>query len=209
MKNRGSILIFSGCAGSGKGTVLGELYKISDRFRYSVSLTTRKPRPGETDGVNYHFTTKEDFLKRVENGELCEYTEYCGNYYGTLKSELEKLCDQGYIAVLEIETDGALQIMKQFPDHRSIFIVPPSYSVLEARLRGRGTETEAELKKRLAAAKEEIVLSKHYQNLIINFDNCTVQSAEAIKALCLDLPTDKMEAVCRDKEAFVKAFLEN
>ncbi|MBE6592099.1 MAG: guanylate kinase [Ruminococcaceae bacterium] len=209
MKNKGSILILSGCAGSGKGTVLKELYNISDRFRYSVSLTTRKPRPGEIDGVSYHFTTRENFLQRVANGELCEYTEYCGNLYGTLKSELEELRNQGYIAILEIETDGALQIMKQFPEHRSIFIVPPSYSVLEARLRGRGTETQAELEKRLAAAKEEILLSKHYQNLVINFDNRTLQSAEAIKALCLDLPTEGMEAVCRNKEAFVKAFLEN
>lgn len=209
MKNKGQILIFSGCAGSGKGTVLKELFGISDRFRTTVSLTTRKPRPGEQEGVHYYYTTKEEFLRHVENGDMAEYAEYCGNYYGTLKSELRRLADEGFVAVLEIETAGALQIMEQIPEHCSIFIAPPTYSVLEQRLRGRGTETEEKILERLAAAKEEIPLSRHYQHLIVNYDGKMEDCARAIEALCLQGSAEGNPALCTDKEAFVSHFLAN
>ncbi len=209
MKNKGKILIFSGCAGSGKGTVLKELFGISDRFRTTVSLTTRKPRPGEQEGVHYYFTDKEDFLRRAEAGEMAEYAEYCGNYYGTLKSELRRLTDEGYVAVLEIETAGALQIMKQLPEHCSIFIAPPTYTVLEQRLRHRGTETEDKILERLATAKEEILLSRHYQHLIVNYDGKMLDCARAIEALCQNESAEENPALCRDKDSFPARFLAN
>ena len=209
MKNKGAVLIFSGCAGSGKGTVLAEIRKKSDRFRTTVSLTTRKPRPGEQEGVHYYYTTKEEFRKRVAAGDLVEYTEYCANYYGTLQSELKRLADEGYIAVLEIETDGALQIMKKLPEHRSVFLAPPSYAELEKRLRNRGTETEEQITKRMAQAKEEILLSRHYRHLVINYDGAVDACADTVIALCLDQPLPENNTLCKDKDGFPRRFLAN
>ena len=206
MKNNGAILIFSGCAGSGKGTVLSRLTELDGRFRPTVSLTTRTPRPGEVHGVNYYYTTREDFLEQVRQGNMTEYAEYCGNLYGTLTSEIHRLTQEGRVAVLEIETAGARQIMEKFPQHRSIFIAPPSYTVLEKRLRGRGTETEEQLHNRLEAAKEEILLCRHYQHLVINHDGAVEESARAILALMNGLPTQDLP-IYPDKEAFIDHFL--
>ena len=205
----GGLLILSGCAGSGKGTVLKELFALSDRFRTTVSLTTRSPRPGEQDGVSYFFTDREDFERRIAAGELAEYAEYCGNLYGTLKSEIKRLADAGFIAVLEIETTGALQIMRQFPGHVSVFIVPPSYAELGQRLRGRGTESEEQVKKRMEKAKKEVALSDRYQHLIINYDNQARECAEAVLAVAEGRQTAGLASVCRDRERFVADFLKD
>ncbi|MBQ9543801.1 MAG: guanylate kinase [Clostridia bacterium] len=206
-KLKGSLLVLSGCAGSGKGTVLKELFGLSDRFRTTVSLTTRSPRPGEKEGVSYFFTDREDFEKRIAAGEMAEYAEYCGNLYGTLKSQIQRLTDAGFIAVLEIETTGALQIMEQFPDHISVFIVPPSYAELSKRLRGRGTETEEQIKGRMGKAKKEVALSDRYKYLLINFDSQAKACAEAILAIAENKDLSGLASVCRDREKFVRDFL--
>ena len=139
--NKGILLVVSGPAGSGKGTVNAHLLKRDD-FKYSVSATTRAARPGEVNGVNYHFITKEDFLGRIERGEMLEYTEYCGNYYGTPLKEAEDVLHSGKNLILEIEVEGARNVKTRYPEAVLIMLLPPSFKVQEQRLRGRGTETE-------------------------------------------------------------------
>ena len=165
MKKRGKVLIVSGSAGSGKSTVLapfksGEV----EPFTFSVSATTRAPRPGEREGVDYLFVSKERFEEMIEKGELIEHTTFNGNYYGTPKAPLERQIENGKVVILEIEVDGAEQIMGLFDekDLISVFLSPPDYKTLEQRLRGRGTNTEADILERLERAKEELKLSRLY-----------------------------------------------
>ena len=138
---QGRLVVVSGPSGVGKGTVLSHVLESPD-FVYSVSATTRKPRQGEENGVNYFFTTREHFESMIENGELVEYALYNGNYYGTPKFFVDKMLAEGKNVVLEIEVKGAVQIKKKCPDAMFVFIVPESRQILENRLRGRGTETE-------------------------------------------------------------------
>lgn len=205
----GNIIVVSGAAGSGKGTVLGELFKMSDSFRYSVSFTSRKPRPGEVDGVNYFFVTREEFEERIKNGDFAEHVEYCGNYYGTSASYIRSLRDQGYNVVLEIETVGALNMMKAFPDSISIFLAPPSYTVLEQRLRGRGTETEGDIQKRLSRAKEEIQISQHYKYIVLNRDGEMLRAAQKILDICNRNAVSDDILISGDKQEFINTFLNN
>ena len=156
--NKGLLIVVSGPAGSGKGTVNAHLLN-SGEFVYSVSATTRAPRPGEIDGINYHFITKDEFKSRIERGDMLEYTEYCGNFYGTPKKEAEDVLASGKNLILEIEVEGAQNIKKKYPDAVLVLLLPPSYSVQEARLRGRGTETEEKIRLRLERAKEEIAFA--------------------------------------------------
>ena len=165
--NKGILLVVSGAAGTGKGTVNASLMKNHPGYCFSVSATTRAPRPGEIDGREYHFITKEEFERAISEGNVVEYTQYCGNYYGTLKSELEKL-DEGKNLILEIETKGALQIKQKLPDTVLIFILPPSLEELEHRLRGRNTEDEQTIQGRLHEAYREIECSKNYDYRIVN-----------------------------------------
>ena len=181
MKN-GLLIVISGPAGSGKGTVNAHLLKTGD-FVYSVSATTRAPRPGEADGVNYHFITKEDFLSRIQNGDMLEYTEYCGNFYGTPKKEAEQVLASGKNLILEIEVEGAENIKKKYPDAVLVLLLPPSYSVQEQRLRGRGTETEEKITERLARAREEIMHAASYDYVVYNFDGKDKEAAEDIMAI--------------------------
>lgn len=168
---RGLLIVVSGPAGSGKGSVLGRVFEKSSDFVYSVSATTRDPRPGELDGVQYHFRTKEEFEKLIAEDAVVEHTFYCGNYYGTLRPVIEKDLQEGKNVVLEIEVDGAMQIKKKFPEAVLILVVPPNFSTLEARLRGRGTNTEDDIKNRLARSREELAIFQKYDYLIINEDN--------------------------------------
>ena len=203
------LVVVSGAAGSGKGTVLAELFKMSDKFRYSVSFTTRKPRPGEVDGVNYFFITREEFEKRIQNGDFVEHVEYCGNCYGTSKSYIASLRDKGYDVVLEIETVGALNVMNAVPDCTSIFLAPPTYTVLEQRLRGRGTETEADIIKRLSRAREEITVALKYGNIVLNHDGEALRAAKAIYDICHDEAADGdiVKNTLQQKEDFIKSFM--
>ncbi len=167
---RGNLIIVSGPSGVGKGTVLKQIYEKDNNVRLSVSATTRAPRPGELDGTHYHFITREQFENNIENGTMLEYARYAGNYYGTLKSTVEELRDRGVDVILEIETQGALQVMDKVEDAISVFILPPSEEELERRLRGRGTEDEATILERLKAAKAELLLKDKYEHNIVNDD---------------------------------------
>ena len=176
------MLVISGPAGSGKGTVNAHLFKTGD-FVYSVSATTRAPRPAEVDGVNYHFISKEDFLSRIEHGDMLEYTEYCGNFYGTPLKEAEEILASGKNLILEIEVEGAENVKKKYPDAVLVLLLPPSYAVQEQRLRGRGTETEEKITERLARAKEEIAHASSYDYVVYNYDGKDAEAAEQILAI--------------------------
>ncbi len=165
---KGLIIVISGPAGSGKGTVVGLLRDMMPDIGYSVSATTRTPRPGETDGVHYHFMSKLDFEKKLAENEVLEHTRYCGNYYGTLKSESEKIINAGKDIILEIEVEGASQVKKIYPDAVCIMLLPPSAEALAARLRGRGTETETVIRRRLSRAEKELKYLEFYDYVVIN-----------------------------------------
>lgn len=180
--SKGLLLVVSGPAGSGKGTVNAHLLKRGD-YAFSVSATTRAPRPGEVDGVNYHFITKEDFISRIENGAMLEYTEYCGNFYGTPKKEAEEVLESGKNLILEIEVEGAENVKKKFPDAVLVLLLPPSYSVQEQRLRGRGTETEEKILERLSRAREEILHADSYDYVVYNHDGKDADAANEINAI--------------------------
>ncbi len=162
------LFVVSAPAGCGKDTILTELFKKTDTAGYAVSATTRAPREGEIDGVHYHFLTKEDFSMLIDSGEVLEYAEYCGNYYGTLKRSVDELLGKGKDAVLKIEVEGALNIKKMFPEACLVFILPPSWEELERRLRERGTETEDVIVKRITQAKVEFEWAESYDYLVVN-----------------------------------------
>ena len=166
---KGLLMVVSGPAGSGKGTVNAKLLE-KEEFAFSVSATTRAPRPGEQDGVNYYYITKEEFLRRIEAGEMLEYTQYCGNYYGTPLSETQKALDNGKNLILEIEVEGAMNVKAKFPDAVLILLLPPGYSVQEQRLRGRATETEEKIRERLAQTLKEADLFHKYDYIVYNYD---------------------------------------
>jgi guanylate kinase len=179
---KGLMLVVSGPAGSGKGTVNAMLLERED-FAFSVSATTRAPRPGEVDGVNYHYITRDDFLARIESGDMLEYTEYCGNFYGTPLREAEEVMRSGRNLILEIEVEGAKNVKAKYPDAVLVLLLPPSYSEQEARLRGRGTETEEKILERLARAKEEVALADSYDYVVYNFDGKADLAAQQILSI--------------------------
>lgn len=176
---KGLLVVVSGPAGSGKGTVNAHLTQRDD-FVYSVSATTRAPRPGEINGVNYHFISVEDFKERIERGDMLEHTCYCGNYYGTPKKEAEEVLAAGKNLILEIEVEGAHNVKAKFPEAVLILLLPPTYSVQEQRLRGRGTETEDKILERLARAKEEVAFADDYDYVVYNYDGMDKEAAEQI-----------------------------
>ena len=163
------LFVISGCSGVGKGTVINEFMKRNgENFVLSVSCTTRAPRQGEVDGVNYFFLTKEKFEKNIEEDKFLEYANFAGNYYGTKKKYIKEKFDEGFNIILEIETQGALQVKEKMPEAVLIFIAPPSTEELEKRLRGRHTEDEETIQKRLAQVKIELERSQKYDYTVIN-----------------------------------------
>lgn len=164
----GNLFVISGSSGVGKGTVINEFLRRHSDFKLSISCTTRGKREGEVDGVNYFFLSKEDFKNCIDNNEFLEWAEFSGNYYGTKKDFVEKCLAKDENLILEIDTKGALNVKKIMPEATLIFIAPPSLEELEARLRGRHTETEEAIQKRLASIKSEIENSKHYDYVVIN-----------------------------------------
>ena len=180
--SKGLMLIISGPAGSGKCTVNAHLLNTGE-FVYSVSATTRAPRPGEKNGVSYHFISKEDFLSRINSGDMLEYTEYCGNFYGTPKKEAEAVLESGKNLILEIEVDGAHQVKEKYPDAILIMLLPPSFSIQENRLRSRGTETEEKILARLERTKEELADVSSYDYVVYNYDGMDKAAAENILAI--------------------------
>lgn len=167
MMNKGRLIVFSAPSGCGKGTMLAEILK-NDKFRCSVSATTREPREGETDGVNYYFLTREDFENRIAENKFLEHAEYCKNYYGTLASEVDAYLEKGINVILEIEVQGAMKIREKRPDALFVFIAPPSVAELTRRLKKRGTETDEVIAERVSKAAGEITMSDKYDYIIIN-----------------------------------------
>ena len=166
---KGKLFIVTGPSGVGKGTILNEFFKNNkENVFFSVSMTTRKPRPNETDGVNYIFVSEDEFKNAINNDEFLEWAEYSGNLYGTNKKTVLNKIENGTNVILEIETNGAKKVMKNFPDSVTIFIVPPSLEELEARLRGRNTEDEESIRKRLDKVTTELELLDKYKYNIIN-----------------------------------------
>lgn len=166
---RGVLFVFSGPSGVGKGTLKAKLFEeFADRIAYSVSATTRGPREGEVDGKDYFFISRQEFERRVKNNEFLEHAQFAGNCYGTPRAYVEKLLDSGMNVVLEIDVQGALQVMKSMPECVSVFILPPSFEELEHRLRGRGTETEEKVRERLETAKRELPYAPQYDYQIVN-----------------------------------------
>lgn len=181
--NNGILFIISGPAGSGKGTVVNELISAHNDIFLSVSATTRAPRPGEVDGVHYHFITKQEFEKRIENGEILEYTTYCDNYYGTPLKEVNEALEQGKDIILEIEVDGAMQVKKKVENAVTIMLTPPDKETLEQRLRSRGTETEDVISWRLERAKEEIMLVSDYDYSVVNENGKIKECADLVYSI--------------------------
>jgi len=164
----GHLFIISGCSGVGKGTIIKQFLEKNPDVKLSVSSTTRKPRVGEKDGVNYFFVSKDEFVKSVKNDEFLEYAEFSGNMYGTKKDYVEQNLKAGSDVILEIEVQGANQVKKKIPESVSVFIMPPSVEELELRLRGRHTEDEESIQRRLKEAKREMTAGADFDYKVIN-----------------------------------------
>lgn len=179
----GKLFVISGSSGVGKGTVIKEFLKKHPEFKLSVSCTTRKPREGEIDGTNYFFLTKEEFQTCIKNNEFLEWAEFSGNMYGTKGEYVLSKLNEGKNLILEIDTKGALNVKRIMPEANLIFILPPSFEELEARLRGRHTETEEAIQKRLESTKLEMENSKKFDYQVIN-DNIENAVANLEKIMC-------------------------
>ena len=166
--SKGLLIVVSGPSGTGKGTVCSELLAQTPELAYSISATTRQPREGEVDGKNYYFMDKAQFEKMIEEGGFLEYANVYGNYYGTPLGKIEERLAAGEDILLEIDTQGALNVMKKCPDGLFIFLVPPSLAELERRIRGRGSETEESLQKRMGSACKEIEDGRKYSYVVVN-----------------------------------------
>lgn len=175
MKEKGLLIVLSGPSGVGKGTVRKAIFSQPNaRFEYSISMTTRKPRDGEVDGVDYFFKSKEEFEALIEQGKLLEYAQYVGNYYGTPVDYVRQTLDSGKDVFLEIEVQGARQVREKFPEGLFIFLMPPSLDELKTRITGRGTESVDLIHNRMEAARKEIELMSLYDYIV---ENDTVENA--------------------------------
>lgn len=174
-QKKGTLFVFSGPSGVGKGTLNAKLFaEFGDQIAFSVSATTRAPREGEIDGKHYFFISRQEFENRIANNEFLEYAQFAGNCYGTPKPYVLSLLEQGKNVLLEIEVQGAMQVMERMPECVSIFVLPPSFEELERRLRGRGTESEEKVRARLETARGEIAYAPRYQYQIVNGEDVDV-----------------------------------
>lgn len=198
MENKGVLIVLSGFAGSGKGTIVKQLLEKYDDYVLSVSATTRAPREGEVEGVHYFFKTEEEFKKMIADGDLLEYANYVGNYYGTPRAYVKEQLAAGKNVILEIETEGALNIKREYPDAVLVFVMPPSVEEIYNRLKHRGTETDEVIAKRMQKAGIEITVVDRYDYLMIN--DVLDESVELFHAIA---SSQKM-AVPRNRE-YIKA----
>lgn len=201
MNNKGLILVVSGPAGSGKSTV-NKFIRENDDFVFSISRTTRYMRPGEVDGEDYYFVTKDFFLQKIEEDDFLEHAEYCGEYYGTPKSLVYEKIEQGKNVILEIEVAGAMQVKERCPEAVLIMLLPPNFATQESRLRGRGTETEEKIQKRLQTTINEIPFIDKYDYIVYNPDGKSREAADDIFAI---VRAEKL-ASSRHPEAAAKYF---
>ncbi len=185
INTRGLLIVISGPSGVGKGTVRKALFeREGHNLVYSISMTTRSIRKGETDGVEYHFVSKEKFKQEIAKGNLLEYAEFCDNYYGTPLDKVNEQLDAGQEVVLEIEVQGAMQVKQKMPEAVYVFIAPPSMSALEERLINRGTESKEIINKRLEKARKEVKMAKEYGYIVVNdtVDNAADRIMAIIRA---------------------------
>lgn len=179
MRDRGKLFVISGPSGAGKSTVIAKLLKRLNNVYFSISATTREPRRGERPDIDYHFIDRDSFEQMIEHGELLEWAEYVGNYYGTPAKPVDERLNNGYDVILDIETNGARQVMEMRPDAIGIFLFPGSFKVLEERLRLRNTDTEEKLQLRLKKARHECRQIELYDYIIIN-DRVETAAEEAV-----------------------------
>lgn len=184
MKTRGILIVVSGFAGSGKGTLMKEIMEQYDNYALSISATTRQPRGAEVDGREYFFKSTEEFEKMIAQGELIEYANYVGNYYGTPKAYVEEQLASGKDVILEIEIQGALKVKEQFPETLLLFVTPPNVTILKERLVGRGTETMEVVEQRMKRASEEAEGILSYDYILVNDDlqTCVEQMHHIIQS---------------------------
>ena len=192
--SRGVLVVVSGFSGAGKGTIMKSLMAKYDNYALSVSATTRNPRPGEEDGREYFFRTREEFEEMIDQDQLIEYAQYVGNYYGTPKAYVEEQLSQGRDVILEIEIQGARKIKKKFPDAVLVFVTAPSMEELKERLVGRGTETQTVIRQRLARASQEAEGVEEYDYLLVNDE--------------LDLAVDRLHNIIQSEHFAMKRNLD-
>lgn len=170
MENEKYLFVVSGAAGTGKDSVVSALRKAHPEIEKTVSATTRSPRPGEQEGVDYYYRTKEQFQQLIDQDEVVEHNFFNGNYYGTLKEEVNKRLNAGKLVVMVIDVHGAANIRRMYPGATTIFLLPPSTQELERRLRGRGTETEESIQERLATARQELAQQDKFTLKLVNHE---------------------------------------
>lgn len=201
MKIKGNLIVISGPSGSGKGTVCRSMFNEISDLHLSISATTRKPRSGEADGVHYYFLSREHFEKRIASDQLLEWAEVYGYYYGTPKEQVCEAINRGKDVILEIDVQGALHVKSKFPDCVMIFLLPPSSTELELRLKNRGTDSPEEIKKRLQWAEQEIKEFEKYDYLVINDEVCN-----AVQKVCAIINAERCRPTRLDVELIMKRY---